>query len=328
MKYKTKHILSLVITPIIVLVFAWHLASVYLMLPGPLEEEQVIIIEPGTRIYQIADILHREGVIQNKLVFKIIAKFYSKFRSPLRSGEYEFTKHITPLQVIRILSSGKSVVHKLVIPEGTTVVEIISKIKSEPRFIGAIQENVEEGFLMPSTYFYTFRDQRSKLIAHMKSLMSDVLDEMMPKLSQDSPLKTRLDVLTLASIVEKEAMYDDEKPRIAGVFINRLRKKMKLQADPTTIYAITLGKYKLDHPLTKKELLTKSPFNTYYVAGLPPSPIACPGRKAIEAVIFPMSTKELYFVVDGSGRHKFSASLEAHNINIDQYRRSKSIKNN
>ena len=328
MKYKTKHIIALALIPIISLVFAWHLVSVYLMLPGPLEEEKVIIIEPNTRIYQIADILHKEGVLQHKFAFKMIAKFYSKFKSPLRSGEYEFTKHITPLQVIRILASGQSVVHKLVIPEGTTVAEILSKIESEHRFIGAIQENVEEGYLMPSTYFYTFRDQRSKLIAHMKGLMTETLDELMPKLSKDSPLKTRLDVLTLASIVEKEAMYDDEKPHIAGVFINRMRKRMKLQADPTTIYAITLGKYKLDHPLTRKELLIKSPFNTYYALGLPPTPIACPGRKAIEAVISPMNTKDLYFVVDGTGRHKFSASLEGHNINIDQYRRSKSIKKN
>jgi len=298
------------------------------MLPGPLDDEKVIIIEPKTRINTIAQILHQEGIVHSKFSFMIIAKFYSKFRSPLRSGEYEFTKHITPLQVIRILSSGKSVVHKLVIPEGSTVSEIMNKLDAESRFIGTINENVEEGFLMPSTYFYTFRDQRSKLVLHMKSLMSDALDELMPKLSPDSPIKTRLEVLTLASIVEREAMYDDEKPRIAGVFINRLRKKMKLQADPTTIYAITLGKYKLDHPLTKAELRINSPYNTYYAAGLPPTPISCPGRKAIEAVISPMQSKDLYFVVDGTGRHNFSSSLEAHNLNIALYKETKSIKNN
>ena len=296
------------------------------MLPGPLQEEKVIIIEPGTHITDIARNLHDADIIRNKLAFNIIAKFYSRLRHHLKSGEYEFTKHITPLQVIRILSSGKSVVHKLVIPEGSTVAEVINKLESEHRFIGAITENIEEGFLMPSTYFYTFRDQRSKMILQMKGLMSEALDELMPKLSKDSPLKTRLDVLTLASIVEREAMYDDEKPHIAGVFINRLRKKMKLQADPTTIYAITLGKYKLDHPLTKKELLTHSPYNTYYAFGLPPTPISCPGKKAIEAVILPLQTKDLYFVTDGSGRHNFSASLEAHNVNIVRYKKTKSIK--
>lgn len=328
MKHKIKRIFSPMVISIIAIILLGHLVFIYLMLPGPLEEKKVVIIEPKTRINTIAQNLHQEGIVRSKFSFMIIAKFYSKFRSPLRSGEYEFTKHITPLQVIRILSSGKSVVHKLVIPEGSTVSEIMSKLDAEHRFIGAINENVEEGFLMPSTYFYTFRDQRSKLISHMKSLMSDALDELMPKLSPDSPLKTRLEVLTLASIVEREAMYDDEKPRIAGVFINRLKKKMKLQADPTTIYAITLGKYKLDHPLTKKELRINSPYNTYYTFGLPPTPISCPGRKAIEAVISPMQSKDLYFVVDGTGRHNFSSTLEAHNLNIALYKKTKSIKNN
>ena len=326
MKNKIKHIFSPLVLSIISIILLGHLVFVYLMLPGPLAEQKIIIIEPKTRIKDIAKHLHDEDVIHNRFVFNIIAKFYSKFRSPLRSGEYEFTKHITPLQVIRILSSGKSVVHKLVIPEGSTVAEIIDKLTSEHRFIGTINENVEEGFLMPSTYFYTFRDQRSKLLLHMKSLMSEALDELMPKLSKDSPLKTRLDVLTLASIVEKEAMYDDEKPHIAGVFINRLRKKMKLQADPTTIYAITLGKYKLDHPLTKNELRINSQYNTYYATGLPPTPISCPGKKAIEAVIAPTETGDLYFVVDGTGRHNFSSTLEAHNINIAQYKKLKSMK--
>jgi UPF0755 protein len=326
MKNKLKYLSTPLVISAIALILVGHLVFIYLMIPGPLEEEKVIIIEPSTHITDISKILSESGVIRSKLAFNIIAKLYSRLRSPLRSGEYEFTKHITPLQVIRILSSGKSIVHKLVIPEGTTVAAIISKLESEPRFIGAITENVEEGFLMPSTYFYTFRDQRSKMILHMKSQMSAVLDELMPKLQEDSPLKTRLDVLTLASIVEREAMYDDEKPHIAGVFINRLRKKMKLQADPTTIYAITLGKYKLDHPLTKKELLTVSPYNTYHVFGLPPTPIACPGRKAIEAVIFPMKTKDIYFVTDGSGRHNFADSLETHNANIVQYKKTKSIK--
>jgi len=328
MKHNIKHIFSPILILIVGSILLGHVVFVYLMLPGVLEEEKIIIIEPNTRIKDIARHLHKEGVVRNKLAFTIIAKFYSKFRSPLRSGEYEFTKQVTPLQVIRILSSGKSMIHKLVVPEGSTVSHIIGKLEAEHRFIGTINENIEEGFLMPSTYFYTFRDQRSKIILHMKTLMSEVLDELMPKLSPDSPIKTRLEVLTLASIVEKEAMYDDEKPHIAGVFINRLKKNMKLQADPTTIYAITLGKYKLDHPLTKSELRINSPYNTYYTSGLPPTPIACPGRKSIEAVIFPMKTNDLYFVVDGTGRHNFSSNLEAHNMNIAHYKKIKSIKNN
>ena len=155
----------------------------------------------------------------------------------------------------------------------------------------------------------------------MKRQMSEVLDSLMPNLSVDSPLKTRLEVLTLASIVEKEALFDDEKPHIAGVFINRLKLGMKLQADPTTIYAITLGKSKLGRLLTRNDLKIQSEYNTYFTTGLPPTPIACPGIKSIEAVIRPLKTKDLYFVVDGTGRHKFSSNYEAHNKNITDYRK-------
>jgi UPF0755 protein len=149
--------------------------------------------------------------------------------------------------------------------------------------------------------------------------MSEILDKYMLELSPDSPLKTRMDVLTLASIVEKEAFFDDEKPHIAGVFINRLKKGMKLQADPTTIYGITLGKSKLGRMLTRKDLLIKSEYNTYHIHGLPPTPIACPGIKSIAAVVHPLKTNDLYFVVDGTGRHKFSHDFKIHNNNIQEY---------
>lgn len=326
MKNKIKYLSSPIVLAVISIILIGHLLFIYLMLPGPLMEKTVIIIEPNTHTRDIAQNLHDAGVIRYKFLFKVIAQFYSKFRHPLMSGEYEFTKRITPLQVIRILKSGKSIVHKLVIAEGLTVSEIMGKLDAEYRLIGSINENITEGFLMPSTYFYSFRDHRGTIVARMKDFMSKTLDELMPKLSPDSPLKTRTEVLTLASIVEKEALYDDEKPRIAAVFINRLKKKMKLQADPTTIYAITLGKYKLDHPLTRKELKIASPYNTYHVIGLPPTPIACPGKKSIEAVVSPMKTNELYFVVNGTGRHNFAPSLEAHNDNVVQYKQTKSTK--
>ncbi len=298
-------------------------SMVYLMMPGPLEEESILIINPGTPIKQIAKELHQHNIISHPIYFTIIAKIYNQVKGSLKSGEYDFTKRITPLQVIRILSQGQSIIRKLIVPEGTTVHEVIGMLEGEPRLIGELQENITEGFLMPSTYFYSFRDQRSKILSNMKKLMSDSLDELMPLLAADSPIKTRLDVLALASIVEKEAMFDDEKPHIAGVFINRLKRKMKLQADPTAIYAITEGKSKLGRLPTRNDMKIKSPFNTYYVLGLPPTPIACPGRKSIEAVIKPMITKDLYFVVDGTGRHKFSSDMEAHNQNIVNYRQQR-----
>lgn len=317
-----RSLFSYLLVSLITLIVIGHVVLIYLIIPGPLEDKKIVIIEPRTPIKTIAHTLYTEGIINHQRSFEIIATLYSRLKNHLKSGEYEFTKHITPLQVIRILSSGKSVVHKLVIPEGTTVSEIISKLNSEPRLLGPIQENIKEGFLMPSTYFYTFRDNRSTIISQMKNLMSQTLDELLPQLSPSSPLKSRLDVLILASIVEKEAALDAEKPHIAGVFLNRLKLKMKLQADPTTIYAITMGRYKLDHPLTKAELRIKSPYNTYHTAGLPPTPISCPGRKSIEAVIKPLETKDLYFVVDGLGGHRFSSTLEQHTQNIATYKKS------
>lgn len=301
---------------------------VYLFIPGPLTEDKVIIIEPGTSVKKITSILYKENIISKPLIFNGIVILYDTIKSPLKSGEYKFTRKVSALQVIRILSSGKSMVRKFIIPEGETIHSIISRLKENDRMIGTIDENVTEGFIFPSTYHYSFRDQKSMLLMDMKRQMSAVLDDLMPKLSPDSPLKSRIDVLTLASIVEKEALFDDEKPRIAAVFINRLKKRMKLQADPTTIYAITKGKKELGRMLRKKDLKIHSDYNTYHIYGLPPTPIACPGVKSIEAVISPLNTKELYFVVDGRGRHKFASNLIEHNQNIVEYRRNRRIKKN
>lgn len=299
---------------------------VYLFLPGPLLEDKIIIIERGTPVRKVTSILHRERIISNPLIFNPVAILYDSIKSPLKSGEYQFTKSTSPLQVIRVLSSGKSMVRKFTIPEGENVHSIISRLQLDQKLIGTIDENVIEGFLLPSTYHYSFRDQRSKILIDMKRQMSSVLDKLMPELSDDSPLKSRLDVLTLASIVEKEALFDDEKPRIAGVYINRLNKRMKLQADPTTIYAMTKGKGKLNRSLRRKDLKFKSEYNTYHIYGLPPTPIACPGEKSIEAVIKPLKTKDLYFVVDGRGRHKFATNHAEHKKNIAEYRKNRKKK--
>lgn len=297
------------------------LILVYLLIPGPLKEDKIVIIEPGSTIKQITLQLSKEQIIHLPTLFYAISASYDLVKSPLKSGEYSFIKGVSALRVIRTLSSGKSINHKFLVTEGELVYNVIAKLKNEPRLIGDIEENVTEGFLMPSTYYFSFRDQRSKILLDMKRNMSTILDIVMEELEPDSPLKTRLDVLTLASIVEKEALYDQEKPRIAAVFINRLKKNMKLQADPTSIYAITHGKKKLGRMLTRKDLKIKSDYNTYYVKGLPPTPISCPGLKSIEAVIKPLKTKELYFVVDGKGGHRFATNYSDHRKNIAAYKR-------
>ena len=173
---------------------------------------------------------------------------------------------------------------------------------------------------MPSTYFYTYGDLREKIIDEMRNGMSRALDAVMLKLKEDSPLKTRRDVLIFASIVEREAGNEKERPLIAGVFINRLKRGMKLQADPTVIYAVTEGKYKLNRALTRTDLQIDSKYNTYKVEGLPPGPIACPGVASLEASVLPAKINALYFVVDGTGGHSFSSTLEEHNMYVQKFR--------
>ncbi|KJV92080.1 endolytic transglycosylase MltG [Rickettsia bellii] len=293
----------------------------YIFVPGNLAQTKTIIIEPKLSINQIVTKLYSNKVIKYPEVFKIIAKIYS-IKNPLKSGEYIFTHNISPLQTLRVLASGKSVIHKIIVPEGTVVQEVVKKINEETRLVGEIKGIIPEGFLMPSTYFFSYGDQKERIINQMRNLMSNNLDKVMINLSPDSPLKTRLDILTLASIVEKEAGSDAEKPIIAAVFLNRLKKNMKLQADPTTIYALTEGKFKLARALTKKDLLQELPYNTYYIKGLPPRPISCPSLKSLEAVVKPAKTDALFFVVDGKGGHNFSNNLNDHNRFVEMYRKS------
>lgn len=293
----------------------------YLTLPGPLESSEDIIIERRKSTREIATKLAETKVIRYPLLFNFIAKVYGLSGRHLKSGEYAILERATPFQVLRILTSGQSIIHKFTVVEGSCVHEAIVRLKSERLLDGEIEDEVTEGFLMPSTYFFSFGDSKQKLLGQMKRSMSEVLDELTPLLSADSPIKSRIELLTLASIVEKEAYLESEKPRIAAVFLNRLKKGMKLQADPTTIYGITLGQYNLARPLSKADLRGQTLYNTYYITGLPPSPIACPSRSSIEAVVKPAKTKDIFFVVNGMGGHNFSSDLSTHNSNVESYRK-------
>ncbi len=291
----------------------------YLYLPSALKEKKIVLIEKNSSVDEISEKLGSAKIISNVSFFKIIARLYSLYK-PLKMGEYAFTAKISPLQVIRKLASGKSIIHRLTIFEGATVNEIIDKINDQQLLEGSITGNIPEGYLMPSTYFYSYGDKRQNIIEKMRQGMSATLDKLIPELSPKSPLKTRLDVLILASIIEKEAGNNAEKPIIASVFINRLNKKMKLQADPTVIYAITEGKYRLNRALTRVDLKINSPYNTYYVKGLPVGAISCPGEKAIKAAIKPAKTDYLYFVSSGMGGHNFSKTLRGHLKNVIIYK--------
>lgn len=310
----------------IFIITALNILVSYLILPGNLNQQKTIIIPKNISIHEISIILAQEEIIKYRPVFEVSAKIYSFFYRHLKSGEYEFTSSITPYQILLKLASGKSVIRKIIIPEGYTVSQIIDILDAEPRLFGTINTNIKEGHLMPSTYFYSYGDQKEKLIGEMLNQMSVSIDKVMLNLSPDSPLKTRQDVLTLASIVEKETGNEQERAIIAGVFIKRLQKGIKLQADPTVIYGITEGKYKMERLLTRTDLATDSEYNTYKINGLPKGAIACPSLASLKAVVNPAKTDALYFVSNNARGHYFAATLEEHNKNVEKFRLSKQSK--
>ena len=190
--------------------------------------------------------------------------------------------------------------------------EVLTLLKEEPLLEGEVSGDIPEGSLLPQTYHFTYGDQRSTLIDRMRSGMTQTMGELWDKRKPGLPFETQQQALTLASIVEKETGIDSERPRVAAVFINRLRKGMRLQTDPTVAYGLEKTGA-ASHTLTLADLRTPTPYNTYLIDGLPPTPIANPGRAAIEAVLNPADTNDLYFVATGTGGHNFSATLEQHN---------------
>lgn len=284
------------------------------------ENDQTIIIKKGASLAQIGDQLMQQGLIDNKAVF-YLAIIISEQRHKLRAGEFLIPEEATPLDIIKILCSGKMVVHRITFPEGTTVQAIVDCLNNTSFLTGEIESTPREGYLLPETYSYTYGDTRQSIITRMEEAMKIALETYWKDKTPDLPYRDCHEALTMASIVEKETALAMERPRVAAVFINRLKLGMKLQADPTVIYGLTLGKAKLGRSLTRKDLESDTPFNTYMIAGLPPHPIACPGKNALQAALNPLATPDLYFVADGIGGHHFSDTLTQHNVHVQNWRR-------
>jgi UPF0755 protein len=291
----------------------------YVSLPGPLKEAKTLIFSRGITLRNICNILAQEQAIKHEKFFWLILSLINKIEK-IKAGEYAFTTAITPRQIIDILINGRSILHSITIPEGYTVKQIIDKIDCDPILHGDINSNIPEGSLLPDTYFFSYGDKKQAILSRMKKKMQLTLNELWEKKAPNLPYKNKEEALILASIVEKEAANYAEKKKIAAVFINRLNKGMKLQADPTTIYAITEGKYNLQRELTKRDLQIKSDYNTYFVKGLPPTPISNPGKASIEAVLNPAVSKDIFFVLDRDGVHRFSDNLATHNQHVYNYR--------
>jgi UPF0755 protein len=300
---------------------SWHAWSEFHG-PGPDAPtggtETVVTLPKGMGLNRIAETLEEQGVIGNSLIFRLGVMYYGR-ASELKAGDYAIPSGMSPVDIMNIIISGKSIVFKLTLPEGYTTAMALDLIRKNTALEGEITMAPAEGSLLPETYVFNRGMSRDALIRQMQADHTAVLDQYWPTRAPNLPFTTKDEAVTLASIVEKETGIASERPRVAAVFVNRLRKGMRLQSDPTIIYGLT-GGVPLGRGIRQSELEKATPFNTYVIPALPPTPIANPGKEALKAVMNPAPTEDLYFVADGSGGHAFASTLAEHEQNVQNWR--------
>ncbi|RKQ73637.1 endolytic transglycosylase MltG [Oceanibaculum indicum] len=287
--------------------------------PGPLQAQTALVIPRGSGVETIARRLEQAGILRHPELFMAAVKIKGTAGS-LKAGEYAFKPGISPREVMALLQSGETVVRRLTIAEGLTVRQIASQLAAVEGLDGNPADLPPEGSLLPETYHFSYGDERSEILRRMRNAMRETLDRLWEQRAPDLPFDTKEEALVLASIVERETAIPAERPRVAAVFVNRLRKGMRLQSDPTVIYGLSDGLGVLERPLLRVDLQKDHPYNTYTRDGLPPAPICNPGRDSLRAVLNPISSDEYYFVADGSGGHAFARTLEEHNANVRRWR--------
>lgn len=315
---KARIVAGVLLSLVVAIFFGWRWWDGYIRRPGPLPRTHNIVLPRGSGLSEIAGRLEASGAVGDGRLFQLTAWTLGHGRD-LKAGEYAVPAHASLRDIVLLISSGRVFVRRLTIAEGLTARQALAQLAEAEGMEGAVPDGIREGELLPATYNYIWGDERGRLIVRMRSAMAETLDRLWRERVPGLPLATPAEAVTLASIVERETGRADERARIAGVFYNRLKRGMKLQSDPTVIYALD-PTGDIGRPLSRADLRLNSPYNTYVIDGLPPGPIANPGKAALEAVMKPAETDALYFVADGTGGHAFARTLEEHNRNVVRWR--------
>ncbi len=287
---------------------------------GPLTEAKDVVIPKGLPLKQIATLLKKEGVIHSPSIF-VLGVRASGNTMHMKAGEYEFPRGSSARMVMDILINGQTVVRRFIAPEGLTSAQMIDSMDLYRGLVGEVGRIPKNGTLLPETYHYSFGETKESIVRRMENAMTRTLAELWEKRDPTITLKTPQEAVIMASIVEKETGRDRERGLIASVFYNRMAQGIRLQSDPTVIYAVTDGRLDLKRRLTYKDLKAQHPYNTYVIYGLPDGPIANPGRASLEAVLNPPKTDYLYFVADGKGGHVFAKTYAEHQKNVQNWRK-------
>jgi UPF0755 protein len=295
--------------------------------PGPLVRPKVVVIPKGEGAHEIGARLEREGAVSDRRLF-VAEYLWAKFATwrdgtrplQLRAGDYAIPEAASVRQIVALLSEGKTHYYKAMIPEGLTSQQIIERLKADANLTGDIAELPAEGTLLPDTIVVERGASRQSVVDGMVAEQRRLMERTWAHRKQELPLKSWEEAVILASIVEKETGRGDERERVAAVFVNRLKRNMRLQSDPTILYGLSPSKVIWSRAIQKSEIAQKTSHNTYQIDGLPPTPICNPGRAAIAAVLNFADTKDLYFVADGAGGHLFAETLKDHNANVVKWR--------
>lgn len=316
---RSSRLLSILAILAMVALFAYRSFTLYAQQRSALPEAFTIKISKGSKVHTVANLLEAHGAITSQILFIAYIKLS---RASIKHGEYEIPAHSSLSDIVKLLSRGKTIVHEITFPEGLTSYQFVTMLNNTSMLYGEPLDVPEEGSLFPDTYHYVWETPRADLLAKMRRKQTQILDQIWNQRDTDTPFRSKKELLVLASIIEKEANLNSERSRVASVFLNRLRKHMRLQSDATVLYGITLGRKPLDRKLTLEDLRKETPYNTYKIEGLPYEPICSPGYESLYAAAHPEHTPFLFFMRKAEGGHSFAATFEEHKKNVMAYKNS------